>query len=91
MSMDNSPKRSQAMASDTPISSSNASGAARANADDAILNAVFDRIHRDLSFISHHHPHLSVSGDELSVWAKAIARQLTTQPLMGSDKKDVMH
>ena len=53
--------------------------------------SVFDRIRRDLSFISRHHPHLNMSGEELSVWAKAITRQLTTAPMVGSDKKDMMH
>jgi len=62
-----------------------------ADANDAVLQVVFERIRRDLSFISRHHPQLKMSGDELHVWAKAIARQLTSEPMVGSDKKDMMH
>jgi hypothetical protein len=64
---------------------------ALAGADDPVLKAVFDRIRRDLTFISRHHPHLKMSGEELSVWAKAIARQLTAETSIKHDKGDVMH
>ena len=66
-------------------------GAKSADTGDSVLKVVFERIRRDLSFISRHHPHMNMSGEELSVWAKAIARQLTTGPMVGPDKKDMTH
>lgn len=59
--------------------------------DDPVLKAVFARIRRDLSFIAQHHPHLKMSSEELSVWAKAIARQLTAEALTEDHENEVIH
>ncbi|MGI9414789.1 MAG: hypothetical protein ACR2PM_14035 [Hyphomicrobiales bacterium] len=59
--------------------------------DDPALKAVFARIRRDLSFIAQHHPGLKMSGEELSVWAKAIARQLNAESLVEDSNNEVVH